>query len=125
MIYCKECVYPKITVLLGIDDDGVCTACKAHKKFLTLSEEKWNERQKKFEEIINKYKNNNYYDCIIPVSGGKDSYFQTHICKKYNLKPLLVTYDNNNWLPEGIYNRDQMKKSSMLIILCGVQVKKF
>ena len=57
MIYCKECVYPKITVLLGIDDDGVCTACKAHKKFLTLSEEKWNERQKKFEEIINKYKN--------------------------------------------------------------------
>ena len=46
MIYCKECVYPKITVLLGIDDDGVCTACKAHKNFLTLSDEKWNERQK-------------------------------------------------------------------------------
>ena len=110
MIFCKECVYPKSAVLLGIDDDGVCTACKAHKKFLDLSDEKWKQREKKFVEIINKYKNKNYYDCLIPVSGGKDSYFQTHICKKYGLKPLLVTYDNNNWLPEGSFNRDQMKK---------------
>ena len=110
MIFCKECVYPKSAVLLGIDDDGVCTACKSHKKFLSLSDDQWKEREKKFVEIINKYKNKNYYDCLIPVSGGKDSYFQTHVCKKYGLKPLLVTYDNNNWLPEGSFNRDQMKK---------------
>ena len=31
------------------------------------------------------------------------------ICKKYNLKPLLITYDGNNWLPEGEYNRNQLK----------------
>ncbi len=110
MIFCKECVYPKSAVLLGIEDDGVCTACKSHKKFLDLSDDQWKEKEKRFEEIINKYKKKNYYDCLIPVSGGKDSYFQTHICKKYGLKPLLVTYDNNNWLPEGSFNRDQMKK---------------
>ena len=55
-------------------------------------------------------KNNSNYDCLIPVSGGKDSYFQTHvICKELNLKPLLMTYHGNNFLPEGDYNRDQMR----------------
>ena len=72
--------------------------------------------KKKFENVIIKKikKNNrlnNNYDCLIPVSGGKDSYYQTHlIVKEYNLKPLLVTYDGNNWLPEGEYNRNKMKE---------------
>ena len=62
-----------------------------------------------------KKKNDNDYDCIIPVSGGKDSYYQTHvITQKYNLKPLLVTYDHNNWLDEGKFNREEMKKNLML-----------
>ena len=48
---------------------------------------------------------------VIPVSGGKDSYFQTHkIVKEYGLKPLLVTYHGNNYLPEGDFNRDNMRK---------------
>ena len=33
------------------------------------------------------------YDCIIAVSGGKDSYYQTHIIKQYGLKPLLIITD--------------------------------
>ena len=46
-------------------------------------------------------KNNSNYDCLIPVSGGKDSYFQTHIIvKELGLKPLLMTYHGNNFLPE-------------------------
>ena len=111
MIYCKECVYPAKAVLLHIEDDGICSACRTHKEFFNLSEESWKQKEKLFEELILKYKNENYYDCIIPVSGGKDSYYQTHmICEKYKLKPLLVTYDSNNWLPEGEYNRNQMRK---------------
>ena len=55
-------------------------------------------------------KSTSNYDCIIPVSGGKDSYYQTHqIVKEFGLKPLLVTYDGNNYLPEGIENRDRMR----------------
>ena len=66
--------------------------------------------EKKFEKILDENKSNTNYDCIIPVSGGKDSYYQTHqIVKEYNLKPLLVTYDGNNYLPEGIENRDKMR----------------
>ena len=61
------------------------------------------------DKIIDNIKKNNKsnYDCIIPVSGGKDSFYQIHLmCKEYNLKPLLVTYHGNNYLPEGDYNRD-------------------
>src|SRR3989344_103754 len=112
MRYCKRCVYPEIAVNLYIDDDGICTSCRAFDKFESLTPEFWKARQKRFENIISQYTSTNSgnYDCIIPVSGGKDSYFQTHIiAKKYGLKPLLVTYHGNNYLPEGNYNRDQMR----------------
>ena len=110
MNYCKECLYPSVSVLLNIHDDGICSGCRSHKSFLNSPDEFWKKREKKFQELLNEYKNESYYDCIVPVSGGKDSYYQTHvICKKYNLKPLLITYDGNNWLPEGEYNRNQLK----------------
>ena len=44
------------------------------------------------------------------MSGGKDSYYQAHvIIEEYGLKPLLMTYHGNNYLPEGDFNRDQMR----------------
>ena len=54
--------------------------------------------KKIFEKIVKQIKKNNRsnYDCIIAVSGGKDSYYQTHIIKEYGLKPLLITYNGNN-----------------------------
>ena len=63
--------------------------------------------------IIQTYKgkNNSSYDCIIPVSGGKDSYFQTHIVtKELNLKPLLVTYNANNYTETGLKNLKNMRE---------------
>ena len=112
MIYCKKCVYPKAAVNLIIDNDGICSSCKSFAQFDKISDKYWKERKKKlitkFEE--NKKKNNSNYDCLIPVSGGKDSYFQTHIIvKELGLKPLLMTYHGNNFLPEGDFNRDMMR----------------
>ena len=111
-IYCKECVYPISAVNLRIDKDGICSSCKVHKKNISMSKSFWKKRENKLRKILLEYKkkNLNNYDCLIPVSGGKDSYYQAHIiAKKYKLKPLLVTYDGNNFLPEGIKNRDEMK----------------
>jgi N-acetyl sugar amidotransferase len=115
MNYCKECVYPIIAVNLQVDSDGVCSACKATALFNKIGDDGWKIRKKKFEKILEdakkNNKNNSNYDCVIPVSGGKDSYYQTHlIVKEYNLKPLLVTYHGNNYLPEGDYNRDRMRE---------------
>ena len=112
MIYCKKCVYPKSAVNLIIDNEGVCSSCRSFEQFDKISDEYWLERKNKlikhFEE--NKKINNSNYDCLIPVSGGKDSYFQTHIIvKELGLKPLLMTYHGNNFLPEGDFNRDMMR----------------
>ena len=114
MNYCNCCVYPAIGVNLNFDTDGICTACKTAEKFEELDDDFWTKRKEKFEKIINRYKKNNNstnYDCLIPVSGGKDSFYQTHkMVTDYGLKPLLMTYHGNNYLPEGDRNRDLMRE---------------
>jgi N-acetyl sugar amidotransferase len=112
MQYCTRCVYPVNAVNLNVEDDGVCSACKTFEAFEALTPEFWAERKKRFEAVIDEATRNNAgnYDCMIPVSGGKDSYYQTHvIAKEYGLKPLLMTYHGNNYLPEGDFNRDNMR----------------
>ena len=91
MKYCKKSVYPDITVNLNIQDDDICSNCKTHESFQSLTKRDWDKRKTDFEKIVYeiKSKNKNTYDCLIPVSGGKDSYYQTHkIVKDYKLKPL-------------------------------------
>jgi len=105
-------MYPELAVNLYIDEEGVCSSCRTFEKFKQISQEEWARRKKKFEEIVfSRLKNNTSdYDCVIAVSGGKDSYYQSHvIATEYGLKPLLVTYHGNNYLPEGDYNRDRMR----------------
>ena len=111
MKYCKRCVYPESAVNLIIYDDGICSSCKFYENYMSITDKQWQERKKVFEDILEEnLKKNNSFDVVVPVSGGKDSYFQTHVvCKQYNLKPLLITYEGNNFLPEGIYNRDRMR----------------
>ena len=110
MRYCKKTTQPESAVNVSFDKNDVSSAYNATNKFIEIKEKVWKERKKIFKSIIDKHKSKNNYDCVIPVSGGKDSYFQTHIiAKKYGLKPLLVTYHGNNYLSEGDHNRDRMR----------------
>jgi N-acetyl sugar amidotransferase len=112
MNYCEKCVYPAVAVNLQTDAEGVCSACRVAEEFNRLGETFWARRKALFEQTIAKIigGRKGQYDCLIPVSGGKDSYYQTHkIVTDYGLKPLLVTYHGNNYLPEGDYNRDRMR----------------
>ena len=114
MNYCIKCVYPFATVNLNVDDDGICSACKTSESFNELDRSFWEQREKKFKKLISRYlkDNDSNYDCLIPVSGGKDSFYQAHLmAKEYGLKPLLMTYHGNNFLPEGDSNRDLMRHS--------------
>lgn len=112
MEYCSNCVYPFVSANLS-SHEGVCSACLTAKEFEKIEDSEWELRAEKFQNILKESlkDNTSNYDCVIGVSGGKDSFYQTHIIvKALGLKPLLVTYHGNNYLPEGDYDRDLMRQ---------------
>ena len=108
MQYCKNCVMPlKSALPISSDGEGVCSGCRSAKMKVKVD---WDRRAKLFEELVDEYRSKDNYDCIIPVSGGKDSYYAAHLAKEYNLNALLVTYHSNSFVPEGDRNLKQMKE---------------
>lgn len=104
MRYCKRCVMPDTRPGIMFDSEGVCYPCRHYD---TRNEIDWNQRWKELEELADKYRgcNGDYYDSIITVSAGKDSYYQTSIFKeKLNMNPLLVTANNFSWTQTGLHN---------------------
>ncbi|MCK4821002.1 N-acetyl sugar amidotransferase, partial [bacterium] len=90
MKHCKKCAMPDTRPGSVFDEDGVCQACRNYEKRKTVD---WEERRKEIRKLCDKYrKTNGSYDCIIPVSGGKDSHFLVHtMVKEMDMHPLLVT----------------------------------
>jgi N-acetyl sugar amidotransferase len=105
--YCKVCVIsnqrPNSAVeynhtkkskkeTIHFDKDQICDACKFTE--LKRHEIDWVDRDKQLRELCNKYrKNDGSYDCIVPGSGGKDSFYASHILKtQYGMHPLTVTW---------------------------------
>lgn len=80
---------PKQTV--NFDDNCICDACHAKTEKERIN---WEDRELELIELCNKYrKNNGEYDCLVPGSGGKDSFMQAHLLKyKYNMNPLTCTW---------------------------------
>ncbi len=114
--WCTRCVYPSIAVNTMLDDEGVCGACRLSEEFDRHAQPSfWEDRRRAFEQLVEDTRRRTRetgadWDCIIPVSGGKDSWWQAHLMRKeYGLKPLLVTYHGNNYLPEGQVNLDRMR----------------
>jgi N-acetyl sugar amidotransferase len=107
--YCTRCTYGTASaVAITFDDQGVCSGCRVLAQASSID---WDERRLWLEELIDEHRSNDDYDILIPVSGGKDSYFQTHFAvHELGLKPLLVTYHGNNYLPEGQRNLDRMRE---------------
>lgn len=75
---------------LHIDEEGVCNACH---NMEIRQEIDWYARKKELDKILDKYrsKDGRNYDCIIPVSGGKDSTYQTVRMLELGMNPLCVT----------------------------------
>ncbi len=109
MKWCNRCVYPAVVATpLTFDESGVCTACRVADQTKSID---WDERLQMLKELVKSYRSANNYDILIPVSGGKDSYYQTHFAiHGLGLKPLLVTYHGNNYLPEAEYNLQRMRE---------------
>ena len=109
MNYCKRCLYPDTKPQLVFDENGICSACKNHELKEKID---WKSKEKELKEILEKFRSeNNYYDCIIPVSGGKDSHFQTYTIKeKFGLNPLVVNFHPLDQTGIGKKNLDNLKK---------------
>ena len=110
MKYCKKCVYPDTKPDLIFDKDGVCNACRNHER---KNEVNWEERREEFLKIVEKFKSKNgsLYDCVIPVSGGKDSHYQAYFIKKeFGLNPLLVNFIPRDLVPLGRKNIENLKR---------------
>ena len=103
MEYCKKCVMPNTTEASNFKN-GLCPGCQAQKSKKAVN---WNKKHKELDKIMDNAKKSagNNYDCIVPISGGKDSVYQLHIvCKEYGLKPLAVTFNHGGFTQTGMYN---------------------
>jgi len=114
--YCKQCVItnqrPNSAIeyqhtksskkaTINFDKDDICDACNYARKKERID---WGERENLLQELCNRFrKNDGSYDCIVPGSGGKDSFYASHTLKtKYGMHPLTVTwaphiYTNWGW----------------------------
>ncbi len=111
MRYCQRCVCPEnYAIPLTFDEQGVCSACRVHEEKESID---WKERENKLRTILDKYRSTNgkNYDCIIPVSGGKDSHYQTYLIKViYGMNPLLVTFNHEMNTKRGLRNLTNLVK---------------
>lgn len=101
---CKRCVMLDSKPGVVLDEQGICQACRHAEKKKLID---WNARMEEFRNLCDKYrgKRGDYYDCIIPVSGGKDSHFQVYMMKEVmKMNPLLVNVDNFSWTTTGRQN---------------------
>lgn len=91
MRYCSQCVLPDTRPNLKIMEDGICNAC--HAWIDKKQDINWNEREQEFKMLADNIKQRAHsWDCVIPVSGGKDSTWQVIKALEYGLKPLCVTW---------------------------------
>ena len=104
--FCKKCVIsnqrPNSAVeykhtketkkeTINFDEEGVCDACRIAEQKKTID---WKEREQQLLELCNRFRSKDgSYDCLVPGSGGKDSFYAAHQLKyKYGMHPLTVTW---------------------------------
>jgi len=103
--YCRRCLYPSTKPDLWFED-GICGACHA---FDQRSNYDWTNGPKVLAEIIRSNKKNPKYDCIVPVSGGKDSTYQAWRLLQEGFNPLCITAPTDQLTPLGRKNIENLK----------------
>ena len=108
LTYCVRCIMPATKPDLHFNEDGVCSACQ---NFEARSEIDWQERKRALVNILEQYrvKNGSNYDCIVPVSGGKDSHFQVIKLLELGFNPLCVTATTDSLSEIGRRNIENLK----------------
>jgi N-acetyl sugar amidotransferase len=120
--FCRECVISnqrpnsaveykhtadskKVTI--AFDDDGICDACRlAKQKHGNID---WEERRRELVALCDKFRSRTgHYDCLVPGSGGKDSFYQAWMLKyEFGMNPLTVTWAPHVYTEWGWRNFDR------------------
>jgi N-acetyl sugar amidotransferase len=111
MKYCKNCLQTDTRPNTIFDENGICPACNY---FYSLKSIDWDERRKELDEIVEFGNRHNHsgYDCIIGVSGGKDSTRQAKFVREVlKMRPLLVCL---SYPPEQLSNRGARNISNLI-----------
>jgi len=110
LFYCTQCITASTRPAISFNKNGICSACDNSKKKINVN---WKKRKLEFQKILKKHKKlniNNDYDCIVPVSGGKDSVYQTYLLKKvYKMRPLAITWKTPARTLQGEKNLNALK----------------
>ena len=97
---------------ITFNNEGVCIACQNHVKKKLVD---WDARYHELEVLCNKYRRKELgkYDCIIAVSGGKDSHYQVYVMKELmHMNPLLITVEDFFTMTEaGRFNQQNISES--------------
>lgn len=122
MRYCKRCVMPDTKPGIVFDNAGICSVCHTvdNKKRID-----WPARAEQLKTLCSQVRglNGNGYDCVVPVSGGKDSVYQAYMMSQvYKLKTLGIVLAPHLQTPEGILNLNAMV-SNLNIDLLKVSVR--
>jgi len=103
--YCARCVMPETQEGQSFDSAGICNVCRSSEDKMRID---WVDRRTNLERILNESRERHKddpYDCVIPISGGKDSTFQLHVLvKEFGMRPLAVTFSHNWFTPVGMFN---------------------
>ena len=126
MKYCSKCLMPDTRPGITFVD-GVCSPCINFAKHKTTN---WDARMHELKTLCDKHRkiNGTYYDCVIAVSGGKDSHFQVYYMKEVmKMNPLLLSVGNIDWTETGKKNLDNLSETfgcDMMVFQPNRQVAK-
>jgi N-acetyl sugar amidotransferase len=107
--YCTRCVMPHTKPDLRLDAEGVCNACRSYE---AREEIDWTARYAELQDILARYrsKDSSRWDCIVPISGGKDSTYQVIRMLQMGLNPLCVTATTCDLSEIGRKNIEALKQ---------------
>ncbi|MCG2711505.1 MAG: hypothetical protein L6416_04170 [Candidatus Omnitrophica bacterium] len=103
---CLKCIMPDAAAGIKLDENGVCQLCKEYKEFIPKGVD---ELCKEIEGCVSK---DAKYNCVVPVSGGRDSAYALYYAKEIlGLKPLAVHNDNDFETKIATKNLEKMTKT--------------
>jgi len=102
---------------IHFDDEGVCDACRVAEQKRVID---WADREAQLRELCDRHRSSDgSYDCIVPGSGGKDSFYAAHMLKfKYGMHPLTVTWAPHIYTTWGWKNFESWLHAGFDNFLC-------